>query len=144
MHAILPSQKNGNKRINRQILSHIHKMSLGGDGVDLRKGTEQPEGRGWKEFSLYLFWTKRIYLLFKKISWSKIFGIVEKCSFFVQISQCGVNSGVEGNCILHEARGAKEADLERRLKRISRQQGRDMQRGGIGEKILSGLATIWF
>ena len=47
----------------------------------------------------------------------------------MQLSQCGVNSGVEGNYILREAWGAKEADLERR---------------GIGEKILSGLATIWF
>ena len=126
------------------MLSHIHKISLEGDGANLRKGTEQPEGRGWKEFSLYLFGTKIIYLLFKKISRSKIFGILERCSFFVQLSQCGVNSGVEGNYILHEAWGAKEADLERRLKWISRQEGLDMQRRGIGEKILSGLATVWF
>ena len=43
-------KKNGNRRIGRQMLSHIHKISLEGDGANLRKGTEQPEGRGWKEF----------------------------------------------------------------------------------------------
>ena len=56
----------------------------------------------------------------------------------------GLTQELRAANILHEAWGAKEADLERRLKQISRQEGLDMQRRGTGEKRLSGLATVWF